>query len=83
MLRSASRPALWRYLDHLVTRSALDSAGSAVAPEMYTELALVLLDEALRLSPELSTSVATPTSQSQEAAGVRPPRCNSSPSPPP
>ena len=42
LLRSSSRSALWRYLRHLVSLPADDG-------ELHTELAIVLVDEALDL----------------------------------
>lgn len=58
MLRSASKPALWRYLDHLLSGISPRTSSSTVSPQLHTELALVLLEEALRLAPELATSAA-------------------------
>lgn len=56
MLRSASRPALWRYLDHLVSGISPAASDGAVAPQLHTELALILLEEALRLAAERTTT---------------------------
>lgn len=70
MLRSASRPALWRYLHHVLSRSGPDPAGSAAAPQLNTELAVVLLEEALRLSPQLAAGASPPCTPQSPAAGA-------------